>query len=109
MYFGFDEDQLAFRDAVRDLLDKECPPEVVRAAWSAAPGELDRAVWDHLAEMGVLSTLVPEPVGGLGLDERSLVLVLEETGRAALPHPIVDTAAVAAPVLAGQAGDRLIS
>jgi alkylation response protein AidB-like acyl-CoA dehydrogenase len=101
--FGFDDDQIAFRDAVRDLLDKECPPEVVRAAWSAPAGELDRAVWDRLDEMGVLGTLVAESHGGLGLDERSLVLVLEETGRAALPHPVVETAAVAAPLL----GERI--
>ena len=41
MFFGFDDDQLAFRDAVRDLLDKQCPPEAVRAAWD---GDLDRGV-----------------------------------------------------------------
>jgi alkylation response protein AidB-like acyl-CoA dehydrogenase len=97
MFFGFDDDQLAFRDAVRDLLDKQCPPEVVRAAWD---GDLDPAVWRSLDEMGVMSILVPEPSGGLGLDERSLVMILEETGRAGLPHPIVDTVAVAAPLLA---------
>jgi hypothetical protein len=100
MFFGFDDDQLAFRDAVRDLLDKQCPPEVVRAAWDAPAGELDRDVWASLEGMGVLSLVVPEPSGGLGLDERSLVMVLEETGRAGLPHPIVETAAVAAPLLA---------
>jgi len=103
VFFGFDEDQIAFRDAVRDLLDKECPPEVVRAAWTAAPGRLDRAVWDRLVEMGVQATLVAETDGGLGLDERSLVLVLEQTGSAALPHPVVDAVAVAAPLLAGRA------
>lgn len=97
MFFGFDDDQLAFRDAVRDLLDKQCPPEVVRAAWD---GDLDAGVWRSLDEMGVMSILVPEAAGGLGLDERSLVLLLEETGRAGLPHPIVDTAAVALPLLA---------
>ena len=58
MFFGFDDDQLAFRDAVRDLLDKQCPPDVVRAAWDAPPGELDRGVWDALTEMGVPATLV---------------------------------------------------
>jgi alkylation response protein AidB-like acyl-CoA dehydrogenase len=100
VYFGFDEDQVAFQTTVRDLLDKECPPEVVRAAWEAPAGQLDRAVWQHLADMGVLATLVAEEAGGLGLDERSLVLVLEETGRAGLPHPVVDTATVAAPLLA---------
>jgi Acyl-CoA dehydrogenase, C-terminal domain/Acyl-CoA dehydrogenase, N-terminal domain len=104
VHFGFDDDQLAFRDAVRAVLDKECPPEAVRAAGSASPGLLHRGVWDRLAAMGVLATLVPEDRGGLGLDERSLVLVLEEAGRAALPHPLVDTAVVAAPLLGAEAG-----
>lgn len=102
MYFRFDEDQLAFRDAVRDLLDKECPPSVVRAAGEAPAGRLDRDVWDRLADMGVLAVLTPEAEGGLDLDEPSLVLLLEETGRAGLPHPVVETAAVAAALLGGE-------
>lgn len=100
MFFGFDDEQLALRDTVRDLLEGECPPAVVRAAGDAPAGALDRAVWDKLDAMGVPATLVPEDRGGLGLDERWLVLVLEETGRAGLPHPIVETAAVAAPLVA---------
>jgi alkylation response protein AidB-like acyl-CoA dehydrogenase len=104
VFFGFDDDQVAFRDAVRDLLDKECPPATVRDAAAAPPGTLDRGVWDRLEEMGVPATLVPEAGGGLGLDEQWLVLVLEEAGRAALPHPLVETAAVAAPLLAEAPG-----
>jgi hypothetical protein len=104
VHFGFDDDQLAFRDAVRALLDKECPPDAVRSAASAGPGQLDRGAWDRLAAMGVLGILVPEDRGGLGLDERSLVLILEEAGRAALPHPLVDTVAVAAPLLGADVG-----
>ncbi len=53
--------------------------------------------------MGVLTVLVPDDIGGLGLDERSLVLLLEEAGYAGLPHPLVDSAAVAMPL----ADDRL--
>jgi alkylation response protein AidB-like acyl-CoA dehydrogenase len=101
MDFGFDDDQLAFRDAVRDLLDKECTPTTVRAAWDAPAGALDRGVWGRLSDMGVLAALVPERADGLGLDELALVLVLEEAGRAGLPHPLLDTAAVAAPLVAG--------
>lgn len=104
MRFALSDDQAAFRDAVRDLLAKECPPAVVRAAWDAAPGELDRGVWDSLAAMGVLDLLVPEADGGLGLGETFLVPILEECGRAALPHPIVETAMVAAPLLGAGAG-----
>jgi alkylation response protein AidB-like acyl-CoA dehydrogenase len=97
MRFAFDEDQMAFAEAVRSLLAKQCPPEVVRAAWE---GSLDRGVWSALAEMGVLSVLAPEAAGGLGLDERSLVLLLEESGYAGLPHPLVETTAVAMPLVA---------
>lgn len=114
MRFAPTDDQLALRDAVRDLLAKECPPEVVRAAWpdgtdahGARKGEGARAdadrvarVWSALAEMGVLGVAVPEEHGGLGMAEVDWVLVAEETGYAALPHPFVETAAVAGPLLA---------
>jgi alkylation response protein AidB-like acyl-CoA dehydrogenase len=107
MRFAFDEEQLAFAATVGALLEKQCPPEAVRAAWT---GELDRGVWSALAEMGVLSLLVPEADGGLGLDERSLVLLLEESGYAGLPHPLVETAAVAMPLVAGRvAPDAVIA
>jgi alkylation response protein AidB-like acyl-CoA dehydrogenase len=104
MRFAWTDDQLAFAAAVRDLLAKECPPGVVRAAWELPPGRLADAgpVWSELAAMGALGVLAPESAGGLGLDECFLVPILEETGRAGLPHPVVDTAAVAAP-LAGVA------
>lgn len=108
MRFAFTADQLALRDAVRDLLGRDCPPEVVRRAWTAPEGQLDRAVWERLAAMGALQVLVPEADGGLGLDFCSLVLVLEETGRAALPHPIVETAAVAAPLLGSRLGSAMV-
>jgi alkylation response protein AidB-like acyl-CoA dehydrogenase len=98
MRFALTEDQVAFRDTVRDVLAKECTPAVVRAAWDAPAGELDRGVWDRLDEVGVLGVLVPEADGGLGLDETWLVPILEEAGRAALPHPLVETAMVAAPL-----------
>lgn len=118
MRFAFTDDQIALRDAVRDLLAKECPPEVVRAAWPdgtdahgarkgegsrAAPDRLDR-VWTALADMGVLGVAVPEADGGLGMSPLDWVLVAEETGYAAVPQPFVETALVVAPLLAA-AGD----
>jgi alkylation response protein AidB-like acyl-CoA dehydrogenase len=98
MRFAFSDDQLAFRDAVRDLLAKLSGPDAVRAVWDGPLG-WDPAVWSHLAEMGVLGMLAPESAGGLGLDEVDLVLILEEAGRAALPGPLVEHAAVAIPAL----------
>jgi hypothetical protein len=95
MRFALDEDREALRSTARDLLGELCPPATVRAAWTAKP---DPAPWQALAAAGALAVLVPEPDGGLGLDETYLVPVLEEAGRAAMPHPLTETALVAAPL-----------
>ena len=98
MRFAFTDDQLAFRDAVRDLLTRECPPAVVRDAWTNETGRTAGA-WRALGEMGVLGALVPEADGGLGLSELDVVLLAEETGRVALPEPFVEHVLVGAPLL----------
>ncbi len=100
MHFAFSDDQLAFRDAVRDFLVRECPPSVVRSAWNGEPSQL----WPQLADMGVVGLTVPEAMGGLGMDDLDLVLIMEETGRAGLPEPLVETTAVVAPLLAAIGG-----
>ncbi len=107
MRFAFTEEQLAFRDAVRELLAKECPASVVREAWEPDAGRVGRA-WAALGEMGVFGVLADESVGGLGLGFVDLVLLLEETGYAALPEPIVEHAAVAMPLLT-DAADAFLS
>jgi alkylation response protein AidB-like acyl-CoA dehydrogenase len=112
MRFALTSDQAALREAVRDLLRAECPPAAVRAGWPGSE-EADaarvRGVWAKLAEMGVVGAAVPEESGGLGLDACTLVGLLEESGRAALPLPIVETVFVAGPLLAaaGDPGERL--
>jgi alkylation response protein AidB-like acyl-CoA dehydrogenase len=98
MRFAFSDDQLLLQSTVRDFLKKECTPEVVRALWASESGH-DAVLWSRLAELGVPGALVPDAHGGMGLDERDLVLLLEEAGRAALPAPVVATAAVGAPLL----------
>jgi alkylation response protein AidB-like acyl-CoA dehydrogenase len=105
--FAFTEDQLLFQKAVRDLLVKECPPVAVRHAWSSSDARAESSVrWSHLAEMGVVGLLAPAASGGLGQTEVDLVLLVEECGRAALPEPVIETAAVAMPLLAAAGEGR---
>jgi len=100
MDFSFTDDQRLFQETVRDFLAKECPSDAVRAAWEADGPGRSEGRWAKLAEMGLLGVTVPEAHGGLGMDELDLVLLLEEAGRVCLPEPIVETVAVAAPLLA---------
>ena len=103
MRFAFTEEQLAFRDAVRDLLARECPPSVVRDAWTNTSGRT-QGLWGHLGEMGVVGALASEGAGGLGSHVTDVVLVMEEMGYAAAPEPIVEHALVAVPLVPYAAG-----
>jgi len=95
MRFAFTDDQLAFRDSLRDLLAKECSPSHVREAWTNDTGRVP-GLWEQLVDVGIVGLLVPERAGGLGLSFVDAVLLFEETGRHALPEPIVETAALGA-------------
>jgi alkylation response protein AidB-like acyl-CoA dehydrogenase len=103
MRFALSEDQAALREGVRELLAGECSPAVVRAAWAgtadAEPGRVT-GLWRQLVELGIAGAAVPEDAGGLGLGACDVVPLLEETGWAAVPLPVVETAFVAAPLLA---------
>jgi len=108
MQFSFTEQQTDFRDAVRQMLDRECTPADLRVLFDAAdgsdggtsPSAVHTPRWNALADMGVVGLTIPELHGGLGLTDLDLVLLLEEAGRAALPEPILETTALAAPLLA---------
>jgi alkylation response protein AidB-like acyl-CoA dehydrogenase len=107
MNFGFDGQQLEFRSQLRAALERECTPVDLRVAFEAAiSGEPpDRGRWLKLAAMGVVGLTAPEADGGLGLGLVDLVGLLEEAGRAGLPEPLLETAALAVPILSGVGAD----
>jgi alkylation response protein AidB-like acyl-CoA dehydrogenase len=98
MKFAFTADQKMLRDTVREVLQRECSPEVVRAAWEGQPEGAAR-VWETLAQTGLIGMTATEQVGGMGMGPLDWVLPLEETGYAAWPVPIVDTVAVGIPLV----------
>ena len=73
------------------------PRRAARAASESSSGRAPKA-WQALTDMGVLDALRAEADGGLGLAEVDVILVLEETGRCALPEPIVETMLVGSPL-----------
>jgi alkylation response protein AidB-like acyl-CoA dehydrogenase len=78
--FAFSDEQLAFRDAVRDLLEKECSPTAVRVAWTNDTGRVD-GLWLKLGEIGLFDE---------GVEPTDATLALEETGRACAPEPVIE-------------------
>ncbi|WP_109524946.1 acyl-CoA dehydrogenase family protein [Nocardia aurea] len=93
MNFAFTPDQLALAATVRDVLAEHCPPRALRTERLPA--------WERLAGVGFFGLLVPPEADGLGLGLVDAVPALEETGRACLPGPVVETAIVAPYLLPG--------
>jgi alkylation response protein AidB-like acyl-CoA dehydrogenase len=102
--FDFSAEQYALRDLARDLFEKESPPSRLRELYEGAARE--PGAWRAMASVGLLGLTVPEAHGGMGGNEVDLALVLEEAGRAALPDPLLETVAVAAPSLVDSGDPR---
>ena len=79
MRFAFTDDQKMLRDTVREVLQRECAPEVVRAVWEGRP-EGAAAVWGTLAETGVIGMTASEDAGGMAMSELDSILPFEEVG-----------------------------
>ncbi|MEU0165012.1 acyl-CoA dehydrogenase family protein [Streptomyces iakyrus] len=95
----FTDEQDEIRRTLRDLLDKRCGPQELRAAVDTPAGH-DRALWTALAgHLGLPGLALPENCGGVGGTVTELALACEETGRALAPTPLLATAVLAAPLL----------
>jgi alkylation response protein AidB-like acyl-CoA dehydrogenase len=104
--FDLTQEQSDFRNVVRTMLAREFPVDRLRACWDGAAPDLD-LVWGRLVDLGLVAMAVPEKHGGLGGSSVEVALALEEAAYAGLPLPLVETAAVAAPLLAELAPDEV--
>ena len=100
MQFNFTPDQREFAAGLREMLEREFTAAHLRAVWDDGSGH-DPKLWSRLAEMGVLSMMLPESDGGLGGDFVDTILLVEELGRAAAPGPVLETMTVGALALRG--------
>src|SRR6056300_81433 len=89
MNFIFTEEQMQFKDAIKSFLIDECSPKSIREGWDTKKSfNPDR--WKGLFELGVLNSNLPEDKGGLGMDQVTLALMVEEMGYAGLPEPVAE-------------------
>ncbi len=98
MNFSFSEDQLLFRDSVREFLSVEVTPELIRELWKSESGR-SQQLWQQFSELGLTGMLVNEVFGGLSMNEEDFILIAEECGRVALAEPLVENSMVAVPLL----------
>ncbi len=98
MDFTFSEEQRMMASALRELTADLCTPEALRALFEGRDTAAEER-WNRLAELGLFGVLAPQAAGGMGLEEADFVLLAEEAGRAGLPEPLTEQAALAVPAL----------
>ena len=87
MNFDFSEEQRAIADMATSVFADYCNDDQIRAFWDSGK-DYDAALWQQLAETGLLGLTVPEADGGSGLGMIELMLALEQQGRYVAPAPM---------------------
>lgn len=92
MKFALSTEQLDFGAELRKLFDTPSTPAAIRS-WSEGDTTRGRALLRQAAEAGVLGLAVAEQYDGADATPVDLVVALIELGRAAVPGPVIETAA----------------
>jgi alkylation response protein AidB-like acyl-CoA dehydrogenase len=95
-------EQRAFARSLDAMLTAAGTPGIVRA-WAAGDSGPGRALWARLGAAGVFALAAPEAYEGMGPLPVELAHAFVESGRHAVPGPLVET--VAATVLLAELGD----
>jgi alkylation response protein AidB-like acyl-CoA dehydrogenase len=104
MDFSPTEEQQLLQDSTRRLLQAIYSFEA--RAERLASGRPSQTVWAQLAEHGLLSIEVPEPLGGLGADAFTMMGVCQAMGEALCVEPFVDSALIASRAIARIGNDE---
>lgn len=107
MKFSLSTEQRDFADSLRGMLANANTPAVVRS-WGENDTASGLALLQQLAETGVTALAVPEEFDGIGAHPADLAVAFIELGRAAVPGPILETAA-AVPALLSALDDQQLA
>ncbi|HMJ14788.1 MAG TPA: acyl-CoA dehydrogenase family protein [Polyangiaceae bacterium] len=90
MDFGLNEQQTAVQDLAKQIFRGLAPAESLAALERAGEG-FHSVVWDALGKAQLLGLSLPEEVGGGGMGLVELCLLVEQSGDAACPVPLLPT------------------
>ncbi len=107
MDFELDDEELELRRVIRDLVDRDCPPSLVRSVAEGRDEARDdtEALWKTIVGMELPGLTVPTASGGSGAGAVQLAIVLEELGRGADPTPFLATTSQYVPMVRDAFGD----
>ncbi len=90
MDFSFSDEQNAIRELAAQIFADHATDEAMQQ-FARGEDTYNDALWQVLAEQGLLGIALPETAGGSGLGLVELCLVLEEQGRRVAPVPLFST------------------
>ncbi len=96
MDFSYTDEQQAAIDLARQILSDQCTPQRLRALELAGGPRFDRALWQQLAEAGLIAAGLPEAQGGAGLGFLVVAGIVEQVGRTAAPVPLLEATVLGA-------------
>lgn len=99
MDYSLSEDQVSLKDLAARILTDAVTDQSLKTFESGGDAH-DAALWQTLAEAGLLGLAIPEEQGGLGFGLAELGLLLEQAGRTLAPVPLHATLVLGALPLA---------
>lgn len=89
------DERAAIRESFARLLTDQCSEEDVRRTMETDAG-YDPALWQAMADMGILGLIVAPEHGGIGAGPVEIEMVMEEAGARLLAGPLLSSAVLAA-------------
>lgn len=90
MNFDFSDDEKLIQDQTARYLNDHCTSAAVRKVLDGEQSH-DAALWQGLAEMGLMGTAMPEQYGGVNAGSLALCLVAQELGAHIAPVPFASS------------------
>src|SRR5690625_854490 len=84
------DEQLAFAEAIDDIVEAHGGPAIARA-WGEGDTAAGTTLWNQFAEAGLMALRLDEEDGGLGGSPVDLITVFERLGYHGVPGPLLES------------------